>query len=210
MNKKYHIEITRSALENHFSESALQTIITANIKQDRMTYLIGHDHIHFDSEAFEQGFRYIAEQETLLLALLHKGNVKGAWQALGRSLHSWQDFFSHSNYVDLWVQRYHNQAPEAIEIDEPEIKKHPEFTSGKIYGLLEFLSMLPGLKKHVLPYMPADSHAVMNLDEPSEGENFAFAYWAAYKATIAAYEKTIQHIQEQDNSESLIIQFTDK
>jgi len=53
MNVKYHIEITRKALSNHFSEKALRTILRANINQDSIKNQINHDHFHFDSNTFK-------------------------------------------------------------------------------------------------------------------------------------------------------------
>jgi hypothetical protein len=210
MKTNYHIEITRFAFENQFSERALNTIIDANIKQDRIFYQIGHDHIHFDGSAFECGFQYIAEQEGLLFQHLQTKNNTPAWEALGRITHSWQDFFSHSNYVQLWAEIHQNQSAEEIKIDDLEILNHPGLASGKSYVHIELLIMLPGLKALIKPLIPRDSHAYMNLDSPSSGHFFNYAYWAALKATRAACERIFQQINQIDNSGKMIRQFKDK
>jgi hypothetical protein len=210
MIAKYHIEITHLALQDDFSSTALETIIAANIKQDKISHMIGHDHIHFDGNAFERGFKYIADQEHIVLQNLQLEVVNNAWQALGRICHSWQDYFSHSNYVELWANNNPNRPPEEIVFDEAEILNHPDLSSGKIYALGELLSMMPGVKTLIKPFMPADSHARMNLDSPSASPYFYFAYWAAYKATCAAFEKVIHRIQLMDEHALLVRQFRDK
>lgn len=210
MKSNYHNEITRLALENQFSEQALKTIIEANIKQDRICYQIGHDHIHFDGSAFESGFLYLDEQEKFLLQQLQNDKSSHAWKALGRITHSWQDFFSHSNYVQLWAENHQDLLAEDIVVDDPDILNHPDLTSGKSYVAIELLIMIPGLKALINPFIPKDSHAYMNLDSPSSGQFFNFAYWAALKATRVAYEKISQKIIHVDHSGKMLDQFKDK
>ena len=210
MKTKYHIEITQLALENQFSERALNTIIQANIKQDRIFYQIGHDHIHFDGSAFESGFQYITEQQALLLQSLQTENFPPAWEALGRMTHSWQDFFSHTNYVQLWAEIHQNQSAEDINTVDHEILNHSKLASGKSYVFIELLIMLPGMKALIKPLIPQDSHAYMNLDSPSSGHFFNYAYWAAFKATRAACEKIFQQINLIDESGTMIRQFKNK
>jgi hypothetical protein len=210
MNTKFHIEITRKALESHFSNKALERIITGNIRQDRVAYMLGHDHIHFDGSAFNAGFRYIANQEKMLLEHLSLKRFHQAQEAFGRITHSWQDLYSHSNYVQLWQQRHAHQLPEAIIPNNPDIINHPNFASGKNYGLIEFLAMIPVLSSLIIPRMPSDSHAKMNLDSPASGPNFWFAYWAANKATQVAYENLIGKLKQMDQNHNIIIHFKDK
>jgi hypothetical protein len=210
MNTKYHIEITRTALESHFSNKALERIIRANIRQDRVAYMLGHDHIHFDGSSFNAGFRYIADQEKLLFEHLALKKYHQAQEAFGRITHSWQDLYSHSNYVQLWRQKHAHQPPEAIIPNDAEIINHPNFASGKNYGLIEFLAMVPVLTSLIIPRMPSDSHAKMNLDSPASGPNFYFAYWAAYKSTQTAYENLIEKLSKIDSSQKNTILFKEK
>jgi hypothetical protein len=210
METKYHIEITQKALESHFSNQALERIIKANIRQDRVAYMLGHDHIHFDGSSFNAGFRYIEDQEKLLLGHLALTEYHQAQEAFGRMLHSWQDLYSHSNYVQLWRQTHTHQPPETIVANNPNIINHPNFVSGKNYGLIEFLAMVPVLSSLINPRMPSDSHAKMNLDSPASGPNFYFAYWAAYNATQAAFENLIEKLNQIDPSQNITIHFKEK
>jgi len=210
MKTKYHVEITQSALQDYFSERALETIIQANIKQDQLAFQFGHDHIHFDSSAFDDGFNYIADQEQHILQHLDHSQFDQARCAFGRLLHSWQDFFSHSNYVRIWRCNHPDDPPEAIQIDERSIFHHPDLKSGKNYGVIEFIVMLPILSTLMSPLMPPDSHARMNLDSPSQNKDFAYAYWAAYKATRNAYQNLIQDLNTALLSEDIINRFKEK
>jgi hypothetical protein len=210
MQTKYHIEITQKSLEGYFSEKALATIVTANIKQDRFEYQLGHDYIHFDGSAFEPGFEYLANQMQMVIRHLKQAEYKSAWEAFGRHLHSWQDFYSHSNYVKLWQKDHENSAPDEISINDKKILDHPELRSGKNYGLVELLALLPILSKLIKPLMPSDSHAKMNLDSPASGDDFYFAYWAASKQTEAAYASIVQSLSVLEGGQDLISCFNDR
>lgn len=207
MHTKYHVEITQKALEKQFSDSALKTIIHANIRQDRLLYALGHDHIHFDGSAFQKGFDYISLQEQLIYEHMSHLNYDFARQALGRMLHSWQDFYSHSNYIKLWLDQNRNSTPESILIDDPKIMNHPDLISGKNYGVIEFIALLPGVSRLVLPLMPSDSHAKMNLDLPSSSPYFDYAYWAALKRTNKVFDLVIQELIRRDVDENIICCF---
>ena len=210
MQTHYHVEITRRALKNHFSETALAAIVKANIKQDRIAYSFGHDHIHFDGSAFDKGFQYISLQEQLIYKHAGRSDFELAREAFGRMIHSWQDFYSHSNYVELWLGDNQNAPPEAIVIDDPKIINHPDLTSGKNYGLSEFFALLPVISRLILPLMPPDSHARMNLDQPSSSQNFYYAYWAALKQTSKLFDHVIQGLKSLDYNHNIISHFTDK
>lgn len=210
MQTKYHIEITQKALEGYFSEKALTTIITANIRQDRFEYQLGHDYIHFDGSAFDPGFEYLANQEEMVIRHLKLAEYEPAWEAFGRQLHSWQDFYSHSNYVKLWQRDHRGTSPDEISINDQNILDFSELKSGKNYGLVELLALLPILSKLIKPLMPSDSHAKMNLDSPASGDDFYFAYWAAFKQTEAAYANIVQSLSELDDRQYMIHRFRDQ
>lgn len=210
METKYHIEITQKALEGDLSKQALERTIKANIRQDRVANMLGHDHIHFDGSAFNAGFRYIADQEKLLIDFVKQAKYDQAQEAFGRMIHSWQDLYSHSNYVQLWRQAHPHHPPEEITVNDPDIINNSIFASGKNYGLVEFLALLPIISALVKPWMPPDSHAKMNLDSPSAGPDFQFAYWAAYRATQAAYKNLIIKLNEMDPSQNMTKNFKEK
>ncbi len=194
----FHIEMTRLALEDKFSSQALEKIITANVYQDRVRGQIGHDEYHFDNNAFEKSYAYLEAQRALTISALVASDVFSAWSAFGRLTHTAQDFYAHSNYVHLWLARQPEGAPPTPpEIDpvDPDVIHADALRSGKIY-LLEPLAFIPGLRQLVLPLLPRDAHAWMNLDSPARGPNFQYAFQAARKRTSIEFEQTTKNLPE--------------
>ena len=198
MLPKYHAEITRQALQDLFSEFALKKIVVANLYQDRPAGQIGHDEFHFDNNAFEKGYAYIEEQRARVISSLQSNAIPAAWSAFGRLTHTAQDFYAHSNYVDLWLSHHGKEAsPTPSEIDPVAsmLIDSPALHSGKIYFPLEPFSLIKPLKPLVMPLLPRDSHAWMNLDGPEQGPRYTFAFHAAVKRTRLEYEKTTSGLQ---------------
>ena len=182
---QYHEAITRKALTPYFSPGALETILAANIGQDNLRGQIGHDEYHFDNNAFEKSYTYIAEQRTIIHAVLENDDSSSARAAFGRLTHTAQDFYAHSNYVDMWLDGFDSEPPPPAEID-PSVESllnSPNLHSGKLYYPFEALSFVSLLKRFVIPLLPEDSHAHMNLDSPEQGKLFAYAFEAAVKRT---------------------------
>ncbi|XP_061625940.1 von Willebrand factor A domain-containing protein 7 [Phyllopteryx taeniolatus] len=79
--------------------SALQEIYTQNGLVDR-NFGNSAPH-HFNSEAFLEGRSLITNGMTSIKANIRIENFKAARETLGRVLHTLQDFYSHSNWVEL-------------------------------------------------------------------------------------------------------------
>lgn len=198
MLKPFHIEMTRLALEDRCSARALERISAANVNQDRVRGQIGHDEYHFDNNAFEKSYAYLEAQRALTISSLMANDVFSAWSAFGRLIHSAQDFYAHSNYVHLWLARQPERArPTPAEVDpvDPAVIHADALRSGKIY-LLEPLAFIPGLRRLVLPLLPRDAHAWMNLDSPARGPNFQYAFQAAVKRTKIEFEQTARKLPQ--------------
>ena len=180
-----HEEMTREALGEHFSPRALEIIIAANRKQDAIRGQIGHDEFHFDNNAIEKGLRYINEQRGFVLASLLSPGVLSAWIAFGRLTHTAQDFYSHTNYISLWLDQHPGTPPTPPEIDpvQKSLIRSPNLRSGKIYLPMDALYFVPFLRKFALKLLPEDSHGKMNLDSPKQGPRFEYARAAAVKRT---------------------------
>lgn len=180
-----HEEMTREALAPHFSARALEIIVAANRKQDSLRNQIGHDEIHFDNNAIDKGYRYINEQRGYVLATLMGQGILSAWIAFGRLLHTAQDFYSHTNYISIWLAQHEGTPPPPLEIDpvQKDILRSPSLHSGKIYFPMDALYFVPFLREFSLKLLPNDSHGKMNLDSPQQGANFAYARAAAVKRT---------------------------
>ncbi|XP_073327688.1 von Willebrand factor A domain-containing protein 7 [Pagrus major] len=79
--------------------SALQQIYTQNGLVDR-DFVNSAPH-HFNSEAFLEGRGLITEGMVAIKANILKKNFQAARETLGRVLHTLQDFYAHSNWVEL-------------------------------------------------------------------------------------------------------------
>jgi len=200
MLTQYHVEIMLASLGDRFSARAMSVIVHANVNQDRITGQVGHDEFHFDNNAFEKTHAYIEEQRALTISSLQNGDADSAWKAFGRFLHAAQDFYAHSNYITLWVNRFDGQPlPPPAEVDamDPELIDGPDLRSDKVYFPLDWLYFLRMLRPLVLRLIPRDSHAWMNLDSPEQGFKFDYAMHAAIKRTALEFEKTTEGFSEE-------------
>ena len=192
----YHRQITEKALQDRFSPRALEAIIAGNIGLDTLRGQIGHDEYHFDNNAFAASTAFIEAERARVPAAIGTGDLLAAWTAFGRLTHTAQDFYAHSNYVSLWRAAHPESAPDEIEPLNGSLLNAPGLRSGRLYYPLEALSFIPGIKKWVIPLLPKDSHARMNLDSPERGEAFAYAFSAAVKRTRHEYERTLSGLGE--------------
>eukprot|EP00063_Salmo_salar_P090528 XP_014065363.1 PREDICTED: von Willebrand factor A domain-containing protein 7-like isoform X2 [Salmo salar] len=88
-------------------KSALNEIYIQNGQVDR-DFVNSPAH-HFNSEAFALGRRLITDGVASIKANIQKENFLAARETLGRVLHTLQDFYSHSNWVDLgYTEPYTN------------------------------------------------------------------------------------------------------
>lgn len=193
MLKPVHVQMMHRALGGRFSVRALGAIVDANVRVDSLWKLVGHAEYHFDDNAFEASRAYMQQQRALIRPALEHGELRAAWEAFGRLTHTAQDFYAHSNYVDLWLACQPNgMEPAANEIDplDDSLIENPSLRSGKMYFPLGYLSFVPGLSKLVMPRMPRDSHAWMHLDSAARGPMFEYAFHAAVKRTRVELDET--------------------
>jgi hypothetical protein len=212
MLQKYHIEILQQALGDSFSPAALAKVIRANVYQDRISAQLGHDEYHVDNNAFEESYAYIEEQRARVISSLLKEDAASARSAFGRLTHTVQDFYAHSNYIDLWLALHTNgsrPAPWMVDPVEPAILESGALRSGKIYLPLEVFSFIKPLKPLILPLLPRDSHAWMNLDSPGQGFKFDYVMQASIKRTVIEFEKTVKELRE-DRVELFVDRFTSR
>lgn len=207
MLTRFHVEMMHLALDDLFSQRALKQIIAANVGQDRLRGQIGHPEYHFDHNAFDRSYAYIEEQRALTISSLMSNDIPAAWAAFGRLTHTAQDFYAHSNYIDLWLARQiDRRLPSASEVDpvDMDLLHNPALHSGKVY-VRELLTFIPLLKSFALSILPRDAHGWMNLDSPARGPNFKYAFQAALKRTKIEFEKTTKDLPKQ-----LLTQFANR
>lgn len=199
MNKHHHTEMTREALSPEFSPAALEQVIAANLGQDALRYQIGHDHFHFDNNAFEAGYAYIQTCRQNAIAAIQAGNIPLARVEFGRLTHTVQDFYAHTNYVALWRSLHPSTAPERIDPLLDSCLTDSTLHSGRLYYPLEILYFIPPLREWALERLPADSHAHMNKDDQTR-TNFAYARMAAIYRTRLEWQTLAEALT--DNEET--------
>ena len=197
----YHRKILQEALQDKISPSALKTISNANAKQDGLRGQIGHDEYHFDNNAFEESYAYIEENHVQIRRALKENRVEEAWVAFGRLSHTAQDFYAHSNYIPLWLAQFEQEsAPRPLDVDHADqaIIKSASLRSGKLYYPLELFSYIPIIKRLVMPHLPKDSHAWMNIDSPKQGKKFEYTFAAAIKVTRDEFGKVLNGLSTEE------------
>jgi hypothetical protein len=206
MKQGYHIEITSEALQTRVSAHALQIIISANLSQDNLDGQLRHPEFHFDNNGLAEGQAYLDGQRDLLVDAMKAGQNRPARQAFGRLIHTAQDFYAHSNYVDLWLRRNSSERmpqPEDIDPLNPGVLSDPDLRSGRVYYPWEALSFIASLAPLVRQFLPKDAHAWMNLDSPQRGPQFDYARVAARRRTIYEFQLLSSLLSQEE-----MIQFT--
>ncbi len=191
----YHTAVLTQTLGPLLSARALKAIISANLGQDSWRYQINTPHIHCDNCAFAESLAYIERQHALIAAA---SEAPAMWTAFGRLSHVAQDFYSHSNYVDLWLDAHGGLAhtrPEGINGLDPGLLASPALRSGYFVlwrDLIHYIPLLNGFAKKRL-VAPA-SHEAMNLDDPGRGPRFGYSIVAAKQRTVAEYRRAIDSL----------------
>jgi len=198
MEAQYHRQMIQEVLAAHFSTADLKTITRANLGQDSLWGLL-HPAYHFDDSLFAKGEAYIAGQrQTAVTAITTRQERTAALQALGRLLHTRQDFYAHSNWVPRWAEAHGGPGqcrPEDIAIC-PDATAVPGLISGTssihLYVLYRVPLLGPLLKR---VYFPPYTHEAMNLDYPGRGPLFPFALAAATKHTQVELDLLLAELQ---------------
>ena len=106
---KTHAEITEEALESVYSSAGLTTV-TKSMKEARNQFVEANKAVdnnqvssalHFDAENFAGGQQVINIALTLAVAQVRSGDFAGARNSVGSALHTTQDFYAHSNWIEL-------------------------------------------------------------------------------------------------------------
>lgn len=172
-------------------------IINANIGQDSLQFQFGHDHYHFDNNSFQRSNRYCEELRQSVLSDIHKSDFVSCWNSFGKLTHTVQDLYAHSNYVNLWKKLNPGSSAELIDPVVDSVLSSKELRSGRLYYPLEILSFIKLLEPIVLPLLPKDSHAWMNIDAPGRPD-FEFAKTAAVRRTLLEYKLIAEKISSDE------------
>jgi hypothetical protein len=177
-------------LGRFFTPEALKAIIAANVWQDGPATLLGHEYVHFGSGQFKEALGYINDQHALISTADAPHRM---WTAFGRLTHGAHDFYAHTNYVDLWLQKHgglQNTQPHEINGLDPELLNSPDLRSAYFYWWRDLIYYVPGLGGFARKYLVFEgSHEAMHLDDPSRGPRFYYAIEAAKQRTLMEYQR---------------------
>jgi hypothetical protein len=193
MVARYHCLMLERALGTVVSARAHAAILRANLGQDMPSGLLRPE-FHFDNNRVAEGLRYI---EVCRTAAAQAGAPTVAWAAFGRLTHAAQDFYSHSNYVALWMERQPRDdapPPQAIDGLDPSLLGHARLMTARVY-FLDWLCLFPALQPLFRPFLPRDAHAWLNLDSPAAGRLFPYAIEAGVQRTRSELERTLDAIR---------------
>jgi hypothetical protein len=96
----YHAELTKQANGGVLDDSELGLVVAANMAQDLWQ---GSSYIHFDNCDFSGGVDHIAAQWSLI-EQAGDTHSEAALTAFGALLHTTQDFYAHSTWIELHLE----------------------------------------------------------------------------------------------------------
>jgi hypothetical protein len=185
---EYHADITKTANYKPcnpviLSDSNLGKVIIANLSQDLDQ--VDSDH-HFDNCCFEEGAKYIEGEWKNVQAQADKLSDNGL-AAFGRLLHTVQDFYAHSNWVEI------HQFYDPIPVWDLDVRNLP-------YGIMSGTWFIGHPKKCNSSVPP---HTKLNKDDPNSEEGqkivatgpnkgktlFSLARESAIRATLIQFEQ---------------------
>lgn len=110
-------DITKEALENFvvplsftgdatFTESAIRTIVRANARLDRTRAGLSHRNAFwsFYNEEFQRASRRLVDLKAAVVSILtldSSPDTEAARETFGEALHTLQDFYAHTNWIEL-------------------------------------------------------------------------------------------------------------
>ncbi|MBZ8135075.1 hypothetical protein [Afifella sp. IM 167] len=146
----YHGDLTEAANDDILDQQQLGFVVAANIAQD---LLQTQSCVHFDNCDFPGGISHIADEWNVIdqLADKHPDVALGAFGAL---LHTMQDFYAHSN----WIELHRNDA--AIPVWNQKLSSLPAAIVSGTWWI--------GSPKLCGPNAP--SHSDLNKDSPTSRE----------------------------------------
>lgn len=98
-----HRRITRQGMIG-VDPVAMNEIISGNLSVDE-GQLQHQQPCHFDNETFEKGSAFIRDQFAKAADALSLCQASQARRQLGMALHTVQDFYAHTNFVEINLQR---------------------------------------------------------------------------------------------------------
>ena len=209
MDAEYHAEVTREALGEHFGPGALLQIVGENLAQDSwLRQRTSRSPWHFDNNRIREGLVYVESELCRIVSLVDDPRGGEAQRAaFAHICHAVQDFYSHSNFVDLWLTQHRGPtaaAPDDIDGLDEDLLMHPALRTGRFVLWRDWVYHVPLIRRIARCFqIPADSHEAMHLDSPERGLGFAYALEAARQRTVYEYRRVVRSILAHGGREAL-------
>jgi len=215
-----HIAITTVALENvtaqdangnpvSFAGSAVNQVVIENVLQDTNQV---SSYVHFDDEDFGGSITHIQSLQAEIIQVLQADPASNSGLArkyLGEALHTLQDFYSHSTWVDLFgpspaATDFSDVllAPSGTVVCSGGLLPNGALTSGyfdvtaTIFGGLLGQAAVDGLEKLVIQHKCLHGQTTMVTPSFLPGINKDDPSHALYdSAEIAAYQHSLAFVQ---------------
>jgi len=175
-----HLEITTEALRQAGIDAAAIGIVNqSNELTDTDAELFNTPAAHFDNERFTDGATRLRDKMTEALNALSRCDRQKALEAIGTSLHSVQDFYSHSNAVEIYPDP--RVTLDLFSITNPAASvecRRGAFGTRLTSGYWPDLPRVPG----------KCSHADMAKDGPKRGQWYRIARARAVTASVRYIE----------------------
>lgn len=174
MTLNYHRQMVRRVLRKlGVGDTCIECAVAGNEGQDSPAGQTRTD-FHFDGCDFSGGARYIEEQWQEVDRLIEAGcqkNICEIFEAWGRLTHAIQDFYAHSNWIELGND----------DLWDLDAEKIPEGLCSGIWVLSAFVCRIEGKQCPTHAVLDHDDNDISK-DEPGR-PNFGRAVRLAYKHT---------------------------
>lgn len=198
----YHRKILHEALSGRMGKSALEVVTRANLLQDAPANQRGHPEYHCDDSKIDLSEAYIQSlRNQILVSLREQKDLHQAWVSFGKLTHAAQDFYAHTNYIRIWVERIGTDLslPSAGDIYLSDIRNDPTLISCRFYAPWEWITFIPGIGPWLGKFFPHDSHAYLNNDSPQNSPFFPQAYRAAVLRTVFEYNQINRMLNSEED-----------
>ena len=155
-----HDEIVALTDSNAASKACTEKLVAAQWRQDTLHQF--ESKAHFDNCDFDAAVTYVRELDGLAEVAARDKDWDEVLLNLGQALHALQDFYAHSNYVELMAQQHAPEGIPSLKLWEPTASLSTLVAQGLVSGRVWW-----GFPKRCADSVP--THGDMAKDSPDGG-----------------------------------------
>ena len=142
---------------------AIRQIIIGNSKTDIVSSTGKRASLHFDSEHFVEGQTQLINRRLIVANLIIKDNYREARDLGGQLMHSLQDFYSHSNWVEMGNTDTYDVLGKIFEV--PSNIAPPDLQTCKNCKVAGLLGFIIGLIPFLSPIYACEDNILSDINE---------------------------------------------